>query len=98
MALLYLELGDWTKASSHALAGYNDAWGEGPPYHCHWDLEDCRKVLTALGEPEPMLSPFDPSKVEPFDFEPEVERLIEKALVEKTEREAPKNANRQKLS
>jgi hypothetical protein len=30
-----------------------------------------------------VLAPFDPSKVEPFDFEPDVERLIEKKLAEK---------------
>jgi hypothetical protein len=83
LALLYLELGDQAKAREHALAGYKDAWGEGPPYHDHWDLEDCRKVLAAVGEPEPPLAPFDPSKVEPFDFEPDVERLIEKKLAEK---------------
>jgi tetratricopeptide (TPR) repeat protein len=86
LALLYLELGDQTKARSYALAGYQEAWGEGPPYHHHWDLEDCRKVLAAVGEAEPVLPPFDPSKVEPFDFEPDVERLIEKLLAEKAER------------
>lgn len=90
LALLYLELGDHEKARQHALAGYKKAWGEGPPYHHHWDLEDCRKVLAAVGEPEPQLPPFDPSKVEPFDFEPAVERLIEKKLAEKAEREARK--------
>jgi hypothetical protein len=95
LALLYLELGNRTKACSHALAGYSQAWGEGPPYHDHWDLEDCRKVLLALGEPEPILPPFDLSRVEPFDFEPEVERLIEKELSKKAgrEAEAAKRAN-----
>jgi hypothetical protein len=84
LALLYLALADRDKARSHALAGYTKAWGEGPPYHDHWDLEDCRKVLATVGEPEPVLPPFDPSKVEPFDFEPDVERLIEKKLAEKS--------------
>jgi hypothetical protein len=83
LALLYLELGDQPKAREHALAGYKVAWGEGPPYHNHWDLEDCRKVLKAVGEREPELAISDPAKVEPFDFEPDVERLIEKKLAEK---------------
>lgn len=88
LALLYLDLGDREKARQHALAGYRRAWGEGPPYHDHWDLEDCRKVLAAVGEPEPQLPPFDPSKVEPFDFEPAVERLIEKLLAKRAASEA----------
>ena len=83
LALLYLELGERDRAYAHALAGYKKAWAEGPPYHDHWDLEDCRMVLAALGEPEPVLPPFDPAKVEPFDFEPLVERLIEQRLAEK---------------
>jgi len=93
LALLYVELGDRAKAREHARA-----WAEGPPYHYHWDLEDCRKVLAAVGEPEPQLPPFDPSKVEPFDFEPDVERLIEKTLAEKAkaaEEEAKRDAARQ---
>ena len=87
LACLYLELGENDAAKAHALKGYREAWCDGPPHCEHWDLEDCKKVLTALGEPEPQLPPFDPSKVEPFDFEPDVERLIEKKLAEKAEAE-----------
>jgi tetratricopeptide (TPR) repeat protein len=98
LALLYLALGDQAKACTHALAGYKEAWGEGPPYCAHWDLEDYRKVLAAVGEPEPALPPFDPTKVERFDFEPDVERLIEKKLAEKAkkaEEKAKRDAARQ---
>ena len=105
LALLYLQLGDRAKACKHALAGHKEAWGEGPPYHHHWDLEDCRKVLSAVGEPEPSLPPFDPSKVDPFDFEADIERLIEKTIAEKTatvpqttKRQATRKANRAKRS
>ena len=107
LAFLYLEFGDRTKARSYALAGYKEAWGEGPPYHDHWNLEDCRKVLAAIGEPEPVLPPFDPSKIEPFDFEADVDRFIEKQLAEKAkeaeekvkrEAEAEKSANAPKQS
>jgi hypothetical protein len=90
LALLYLELGDQAKARARALAGYKEAWGEGPPYHDHWGLEDCRKVLAAIDEPEPVLPSLDPSKVEPFDFEPDVERLIEKTLAERAKAAAEK--------
>jgi predicted phosphodiesterase len=88
LALLYLEFADSAKARMHAIAGYKEAWSEGPPYHNHWDLEHCRKVLAAIGDPEPLLPPFDSSKVEPFDFELDVERLIEKILAEKAEEDA----------
>ena len=88
LALLFLALGETGKAREHALAGYKKAWGEGPPYHNHWDLVDCRKVLAAVGEPEPQLPPFDPSKVKVFDFEPAVERLIEEKMAAKARREA----------
>lgn len=94
LALLYLELGDQAKAHAHAIAGYGEAWGEWPPYHDHWSLENCRKVFATVGKPEPVLPPFDPSKIEPFDFEPDVERLIEKKLAEKA-KEAEERAKRE---
>ncbi len=91
LAVLWLSLGDPVKARGHAIAGYTEAWGEGPPYHDHWELEKCRKVLAALGEPEPPLLPFDPAKVSPFDFEPEIERFIETRRAEKAKKAAEEN-------
>ena len=55
-------------------------------------------MLAAVGEPEPVLPPFDLAKVEPFDFEPDVERLIEKKLAERAkqaEEAAKRDAARQ---
>jgi tetratricopeptide (TPR) repeat protein len=78
LAELYLALDDKTKAYQHALAGYRRAWADGPPFAFHWDLEDCRKVLKALGECEPQCPPFDPARVQTFDFEPDLHRLLEK--------------------
>jgi hypothetical protein len=46
------------------------------------------RVLAAVGEPELVIPPFDPSKVAPFDFEADVERLIEQTLAEKNNRGA----------
>lgn len=92
LALIYLELGDAPKARTHALAGYRQAWGEGPPYHDHWALQDSRKVLAAIGEPEPQLPPFDAAKVEPFAFEPTIERIIAKKEAEKAKKEAERAA------
>jgi hypothetical protein len=57
------------------------------PFHYHWALEGCRQVLAAAGEPEPLLPSCVPSKIEPFDFEADIEHLIEKKLREKVEGE-----------
>ena len=83
LALLHLGLGDLERARQHALKGYTESWGEGPPHHDHEDLEDCRAVLTRCGEPEPALPPFDPASVAPFDFEEDVEDLIARLLAQR---------------
>jgi hypothetical protein len=61
-------------------------WGDGAPFHHHWPLE-MPAGPTAVGEPEPQLPSVDPPTVKPFDFEADVERLIEKTLAERSERE-----------
>lgn len=94
LAQLYLALGD-QKARLHALAGFREAWADGPPYAAHWDLEDCRKVLEALGEPVPQLPSFDPAKTQPFDFELDLHLLIEKKKAE-AEEEKKKGDERRK--
>jgi tetratricopeptide (TPR) repeat protein len=95
LAELYVALADKMGARQHALLGYYKAWAEGPPYAFHWDLEDCRKVLRTLGEPEPKLSPFDRAKVPPFEFEPELHRLIDQ---KKAELEAAKSNRKGKTA
>jgi hypothetical protein len=76
LAELYLALEQREQARTHALAGYKWAWADGPPWYHHWQLQRCRAVLQALGEPEPQLSPFDPAKVKPIDYEPDIRRLL----------------------
>ena len=76
LAELYLALEQRDQARAHALAGYKWAWADGPPWCRHWDLQRCRAVLQALGEPEPQLPPFDPAKVKPIDYEPDIRRLL----------------------
>lgn len=84
-ALHYLALGNRDKAREHALGAYKICWGDGPPYHRHWDMEECRGVLAALGEPEPELPSCDPSTVKPYDFEVDVDRLIAKIEAERSD-------------
>jgi len=79
----YCLLGDCDQARECALNGYRRAWGEGPPY-IHWyDLERSRALLHQLGEPEPQLPPFDPSKVPPIPFEKEIRAAIERLQAER---------------
>jgi len=77
LAELWLALGHPDKARDHALRGYEWAWADGPPYCRHWQLERCRAVLSALGEPEPVLPPYDPAKIEPLPYEADINRLLE---------------------
>jgi hypothetical protein len=77
LAELYLALGDRDKARQHALAGYNRYWADGPPFTNHWPLETCRRVLRELGEPEPDMPPFDPSKIRPIEYEADLRRLLD---------------------
>ena len=78
------------------MGAYKDWWGDGPPFHHHWGLEDCRRVLAAVGEPEPMLPSCDLTKIVPFDFEADVERLIETTLAKKAEHEKKRPREKQK--
>lgn len=76
LAVAYLEVGAAERAREHILVGYEWAWAEGPPYAYWWELEQCRAVLTRLGEPEPQLPPVDPAAAEPLPYEAEIRRLI----------------------
>ena len=79
----WLILGDREQARTCALNAYRWAWGEGPPYIMWYDLERSRALLRELGEPEPQLPPFDPSKVKPIPYEAEIRAAIAKLKAEK---------------
>jgi hypothetical protein len=49
---------------------------DSPPWCWHWELQRCRAVLQALGEPEPQLPPFDPAKVKPLDYQADIRHLL----------------------
>jgi tetratricopeptide (TPR) repeat protein len=71
-------LGDREQARTCALNAYRVAWGEGPPYIRWYELERSKALLRELGEPEPQLPPFDPTKVKPIPFEREIREAIRK--------------------
>src|SRR5262249_43146746 len=78
-----LVLGDREQARICALNAYRWAWGDGPPY-IHWYyLERSKALLRELGEPEPQLPPFDPSKVKPIPYEAVIRAVIARLKAEK---------------
>ncbi|MEE8301582.1 MAG: hypothetical protein V3S24_04005, partial [Candidatus Tectomicrobia bacterium] len=77
IAETYLRLGDQDQARAYALEAYRHAWADGPPHVGWWELERTRTVLAELGEPEPVLPPFDPSRVEPVPYEDAIRDFIE---------------------
>jgi hypothetical protein len=78
LAELYLVLGEPEKTRRSALAGYMEAWGDGEPYVDFQTLRQCRRVLQAIGEPEPQLKSFDPTGVKPFAFEAKLAAYLDK--------------------
>ncbi len=89
LAELFLELGETESARKHIGPAYKRAWADGPPYVYGWQLQRCRKVLEALGDPEPQLPPFDASKYPPFPFEEKLRALLDKVKAEKATLQSP---------
>jgi tetratricopeptide (TPR) repeat protein len=78
LAELFLALGDLEKARRYILPAYKRAWADGEPYSLWCLLQRCRKVLQALGEPEPQLPKFDPANFPPLPYEAKVLEYIER--------------------
>ena len=49
-----------------ATEAYRLAWCDGPSFAYHWGLQKAKAHLSALGAPEPNMSPFDESRYEPM--------------------------------
>lgn len=92
LAELFLALGDREKALDHVKRGYKWAWADGMPYVSWWELQRCRTVLQALGEPEPHL-PFDPSNATPLPFEAEVRAFIGELKAKKEAADGAEKSN-----
>jgi tetratricopeptide (TPR) repeat protein len=86
IAEAWLALGEREKARECVQKAYRWAWGDGPP-HIHWyELTRCREIMAELGESEPVLPPFDPSKIKPIPHEDEIRAVIERLKAEKDEK------------
>jgi hypothetical protein len=87
LALFYAAIGDGAKARDHAARGYKIAWGDGPPFAWHWDLEKCRAILREAGAAEPVMLCFEPMKIEPLSFEPAVRAMLARHTAKQQEKD-----------
>lgn len=83
LAMLWREIGDLEQAKKYALAAYKWAWADGEPYVNRYELDKTTELLRELNMPVPDLPPYDPAKDEPFPWEADVRKAIEKLRVEK---------------
>jgi hypothetical protein len=92
LAELYLALGHPARATHYALEAYEWAWADGEPYVYRYYLNKSRALLEKLNVPIPDLPPYDPSKREPFPWEPAVHAAIAKLCAEKAKKEVKSRA------
>jgi hypothetical protein len=83
LAMLWREIGDLEQAKKHALAAYKLAWADGEPYVHRYALTKATELLRELNIPIPDLPPYDPAKDEPFPWEADARKAIEKLRAEK---------------
>jgi len=83
LAMLWREIGDLEQAKKHALATYKRAWADGEPFVFRYKLDKATELLRELNAPIPDLPPYDPAKDEPFAWEADVRKAIEKLRAEK---------------
>ncbi|WAS89971.1 hypothetical protein [Nannocystis punicea] len=76
LAAAHLALGERDLAGPLALAGYREAWADGPQFSWFDDLRVCTGVLAELGLSPPELPSFDPTGAPRLSFEDEIEALI----------------------
>lgn len=96
-AEVYLALQEPKKARRFAVETYRKAWGEGFPYSRWWSLQRATKVLEALGEPQPHMPAFDPSKRERLPYEDEIIAFIEELEAKSLEEKKPNPVELSKL-
>lgn len=83
LAALWLAVGDRERATEHALAAYERAWGDGEPYVRRYRLDKARDLLIQLGAEIPSLPPYDPARDEKLPWEDAVVAAIETLRAEK---------------
>lgn len=88
LARLWQAIGDIAQARHHARAAYKEYWGDGEPYVFRYWLDRTTELLHELGEPIPQLPPFDPTKVQPYPWEAEVQAAIDRLNAEKAAKAA----------
>ncbi|HEV7670240.1 MAG TPA: DUF4062 domain-containing protein [Thermoanaerobaculia bacterium] len=83
LAQLWLSLSEPEKAKRHALAAYEWAWADGEPYVRRYELAKTTELLEQMKVEIPTLPHYDPSKDEPFPWEPDVRAAIKMLKAER---------------
>ncbi|HEX5705207.1 MAG TPA: SIR2 family protein [Pyrinomonadaceae bacterium] len=91
VAMLWHLIENPEEAEKHALAAYKWAWSDGEPYVNRYELTKTAELLTSMKVPIPVLSPYDPSKNQPFIWEPAVREAIDKLRAKKKTRRPRKH-------
>lgn len=68
-AVIYEAFGLHTEAARYAQRAYAKSRADGAPYHHWWPMQQAKEVLERLGEPVPILAPFDAASMPPFPHE-----------------------------
>ena len=86
--MLWRALGDHAQARHHALAAYQEAWGQGEPYVFRYGLNKATELLRDLQVPLPDLPPYDPADDPPFPRGAEVNAAIAQLHAEREAKSA----------
>jgi tetratricopeptide (TPR) repeat protein len=84
LAAAHLALGERDLAGPLALAGYREAWADGPRFSWFDDLRVCTGVLAELGLSPPDLPTFDPASSPQPPFEAKIEAFIAELAAQRT--------------
>ena len=78
LAELWHAIGNPERATEHALAAYQWAWADGPPYVHAYELDRAVTLLKKLGATIPPLPAHDPATERPLAFEAEVLAAVQR--------------------
>lgn len=91
---VWAELGERERAIAAALKAHEVAIGDGEPYVYRWELDRTRNLLTELGADLPEIPVYDPSTAPVFDWQPQLDALIERLKQEKAARDAKMDSSK----
>lgn len=78
LAMIWQTVGDTDRATEAALAAYKRGWADGEPYVFRHELNVAAELLEELGIPVPDLPPYEPQNDQPFPWEDDVRKTIDR--------------------